>query len=79
MGEVVDAAAAANTFGEAVGAGGGGRRALAHPRPKSVGSSRLCHLRIHKSAAREKELKFSETGRKSCKTKMIWNQVYKGD
>ena len=27
------------------GAGGRGRRALAHARPISVGSSRLCHLR----------------------------------
>ena len=50
MGEVADAAAAANTSREAAGAGGGGRRALAHPQPKSVGSSRLCHLRILKKS-----------------------------
>ena len=42
------------------GADGRRRRALAHPRPKSVSSSRICHLWTRGRVAREEEMIFYE-------------------
>ena len=50
-GPTATTSAAKGPCGSRRGAGGGGRRALEHPRPKSVGSSRLCHLRILKKSS----------------------------
>ena len=55
-------------------AGGRRRRLLVHPRPEGVSSSRLCHPRTRRRAAKEEEMMFFETERMICEVKMKWNK-----